>query len=251
MRNKRIISAWNKIEPDSAADARMLDAILARNPSGGTTKMKEVFTMSKTFSWKRLAPIAACLVTAIAVAGAIGNNAGWFDGRVDTVAVGVGTLQFYKSKGTAAGNMDFGVDIVSRELTAEENKALFGDLPVITFGSFDANGKNLLHVEGKSGNVKVILAAPGIPVTDAVIETGRKLSEINGIQVSAGYFITRANSQGIKNIIYIASFEMNGISMYVECGGNEAESQRFQSEIASVIDTLTQNTAPDLSKITA
>lgn len=68
MKNKQIIDSWNKIEPDSAADARMLEAILARNQPG-KTKQKEAYSMKKTYNWKRLAPIAACL--ALAVAGAV------------------------------------------------------------------------------------------------------------------------------------------------------------------------------------
>ncbi|MCL1952334.1 MAG: hypothetical protein FWF60_06305 [Oscillospiraceae bacterium] len=67
MKSKRIIDSWNKIEPDAATQARMLGAILARNPSGQTEK-KEVFPMNKAFIFKRLAPIAACLALAIAAA---------------------------------------------------------------------------------------------------------------------------------------------------------------------------------------
>jgi len=50
-KNKKIIEAWNKIEPDSAADERMLSAILAR-------KRKEL-VMQKRTHWKILAPVAA------------------------------------------------------------------------------------------------------------------------------------------------------------------------------------------------
>ena len=66
MRNRRIVDAWDKIKPDSAADARMLDAILAHDKS----KTRKGYPM-KNFNWKRLAPIAACLVLAIAAVAAI------------------------------------------------------------------------------------------------------------------------------------------------------------------------------------
>jgi len=62
MKNKKIIDAWNKIELDAAADARMLEAIIAHNQS----KTRKVYPMNKTF--KRLVPIAACLALAIAAA---------------------------------------------------------------------------------------------------------------------------------------------------------------------------------------
>lgn len=66
MKNKGIIDSWNKIEPDSAADERMLDVILARNNSPKTGKEK-VFTIFKSLNWKRLTPIVAFLVLAIAI----------------------------------------------------------------------------------------------------------------------------------------------------------------------------------------
>jgi hypothetical protein len=67
MKNKRIIDSWSKIKPDSAADARMLNAILARNRSRKTVR-ERVYTVNRAHNWKRLAPIAVCLVLAIAMA---------------------------------------------------------------------------------------------------------------------------------------------------------------------------------------
>ena len=64
MKNKKIFDAWNKAGPDAAADARMLGAILARN--AGQSQTRKVYPMNKMMHWKRLAPIAACLVLAIA-----------------------------------------------------------------------------------------------------------------------------------------------------------------------------------------
>lgn len=64
---KQVVNSWNKIEPNAATEARMLDLILARNHSGEAEEGK-VITMNKVFNWKRLTPIAACLVLAIAVA---------------------------------------------------------------------------------------------------------------------------------------------------------------------------------------
>ena len=67
MKNKRIIDSWSKIKPDSAADARMLNAILARNRSRKTVR-ERVYTVNRAHNWKRLAPIAVCLVLVIAMA---------------------------------------------------------------------------------------------------------------------------------------------------------------------------------------
>jgi len=68
MKNKQIIDSWNKVNPDSTADERMLVAILARKHSGRTEKKK----------W--LAPIASSLVLLIAITiPFLNNGSGDFD----------------------------------------------------------------------------------------------------------------------------------------------------------------------------
>jgi hypothetical protein len=243
MKNKQVIDSWNKIEPDSDADARMLDAILARNQSVNQSKKKEAFTMSKIFTLNRLAPIAACLVVVIAITAIFGNNAGWFGGKVYAVELDGGTLNFYKSGAVGSGNLDFGVETNGRELTAEENGLLFGSMEATSYGLFNATDHTLLHVEGRAGNAKIILAAHGVPVADTVIETNRKTSEVNGIPVSAGYWITDKNSNGEQNIIFLASYEQDGVNVYAESAGRlgDGEEDKVMAEIANVINTLTKN----------
>lgn len=250
MKNKRIIDSWNKIELDSAADERMLIAILTRNRSGKTEKDK-VFTMNKTLNWKRLAPVVACLVFVFVLTVVIGSNANWFKPSVYKENLGdSGTLNFYKSEVHGAASFDFGVDVTSRDLTVNENSALFGELADVTaFGTFNSNDKSLLHVEGKIGETKVILATPDTPLTDVVIDTESEVSYISGVPVSAGYFITKENSQGNRNIIYFASFTLGNVSVYVELGGTEAESETLSGTIASIIEQLIANGAPALSKV--
>jgi len=251
MKNKRIIDSWNKIELDSTADERMLDAILARNYSGKTEKRK-VFTMNRTFNLKRLAPIAACLVLLVAVTAIVGNNSNWFRSSIYSETLGEnGTLSFYKSDVPEAASFDFGVDVTSRDLTADENKKLFGNVGVTSaYATFSNDDKSLLHIEAKVTNTKIILAAPGLPTTDTVIDVDTEVSTINGLPVSAGYFITNKNSEGNRNIIYFASFTLDDISIYVELGGAEAESEAIRAEIASVIETIIQSGMPDFFKVT-
>ena len=58
MKNNKFFDAWSKIEPDSAANARMLEAILAQNQK----KIRKRYPMNKNLILKRLVPVAACLV---------------------------------------------------------------------------------------------------------------------------------------------------------------------------------------------
>ncbi len=67
MKNKKIIDSWNKIGPNRVADERMLGAVLAHNRAGRAQK-GGIAVVNRFQSWKWLAPIAACLVLALAIA---------------------------------------------------------------------------------------------------------------------------------------------------------------------------------------
>lgn len=211
--------------------------------------------MNKTmFNRKWLAPIGAFFVLVVVFAWVFGNNVGWFDGKTLTADLGSGnTLSFYKggSVGEAAfhWDTDWG-DTINREFTADENHILFGALPVIGSATFRSSDNALMHFEGDTGNTKIILSANGHPVTDTVVIGNEDVSEINGIPVTAGYFVTDANSKGIKTIIYFASFDANSTTVYMELAGDESDSDALRTEIGNLIDTLTQN-PPDAAAITA
>ena len=73
MKNDSIIAAWNTIEPDAAADSRMLSAILHANRTAQNRKEKMT-----TMNIKRiLIPVAACLAL-LAVIGVVGVRGNWF-----------------------------------------------------------------------------------------------------------------------------------------------------------------------------
>jgi len=108
-----------------------------------------------------------------------------------------------------------------------------------------------MHYEGKTtDDIHVILSANRHPITDTSVSGNEEVSEINGISVTAGYFVTDTNSKGIKTIIYLASFGANGAIVYLEHSGYESNSEALRSEISNLINTLTQN-PPDTSLITA
>lgn len=254
MKNKKIFESWSKIEPDETAQTRMFDSILARTNVEESEKVK-VFSMNKPmFNRKRIAPIAAFFVLIVAIAWVFGNNVGWFDGKTLTADLGNdNTLSFYKggSVGEAAfaWHTDWG-DAINREFREEENHVLFGVLPVIGSATFRSSDNAFMHFEGDTGNTKIILSANGHPVTDTVVIGDEDISEINGIPVTAGYFVTDTNSKGVKTIIYFASFEANSTTVYMELAGDESDSDALRTEIGNLIDTVTQN-PPDAAAITA
>jgi hypothetical protein len=249
MKNKQIKDSWSKIQPSSAADERMLGAILEYNHSLYGDKAFG----NRAFIKKRLSLIAACLMVVIALTAVICNNHNLLGIGVHTEESGTsGGLNYYKSGAvTKESDMSWGVATQGRKLTNNENMILFKDLVGVTAnGIFNTNSKSLLHVFGKFGKTTILFSAPGLPLTDTIIVADEKLSEINGIPISAGYFITKANSKGIKNIIYFASFTLNDVSVFVKCGGAKYEKDNLRGEITRVIVQLVNNSAPDFSKIT-
>ncbi len=253
MKNKNIFDSWSKIEPDETAEARMLDSILAHAHTGQSEKDR-MFSMNKTLvSWRWLAPIAACFVLVVVLVGLFGNNVGWFSGKTLTADLGNGnTLSFYKGSSVGEANFawdaDWG-DAINREFTEDESYVLFGTLPVTGSATFRTTDKALMFFEGATGNAKIILSANGHPVTDNVVVGNEDTSEINGIPVTAGYFLTDANSKGIKTIFYFAFFDANGTTVYVKLAGDESDSDTLRTEIGNLIDTLTQN-PPDAAAVT-
>lgn len=246
MKNKHYINSFNKVEPDEAAQERMLHQIFNKANSDNSQIRKVNFRNKKT---KWLTSLAACFVLVIAVTVVVGGVTNWFSGKILTENLGNNTLNFYKAN-IPGQDVSYG-DTTTRNLTAEENEILFGGLENVTaYGFFSSAEKTLVHVEARiSEKTKILFSAEGYSVTDVVIEGNKKSSDILGTKVVAGYFIT--NSKGIRNIIYFADFKLNSISYYVELGGEKSESDSLRAEISSVIAVLIQNGVPNLTLIVA
>lgn len=100
MKNDKIITSWDKIEPGDSANERMLSAILEWNRSVHNGKDK-VNYMSKTK--KTLLPVVACFALLIAITGIVGNNQNWFT-KDNTAGAGIGEDEIQ------AGSMPEGID---------------------------------------------------------------------------------------------------------------------------------------------
>ena len=256
---------WEKVVPSKAAEQRMLAAILTQTQS----EQGKVIRMKQKPVWKKAAPLAACLAVVVALTAVFGNLAGWFGAHASPVTLDGGTLRFRRNLAIqGAMNFDLGSNGASRALTGEEITLLFGGAfgksavsahGIFSKGSKYGPDKTLLHVEAMAENaadihlsgIKIILAASSLGyISDTKIDIGLRTSEINGIDVSAGYWLTDKNSSGKRNIIYLASYETNGVTVYIEHGGSSENSNTLREEIAFAVDTLTRNGTPKLTAIT-
>ncbi len=144
-----------------------------------------------------------------------------------------------------------------RELTADESQKVFpgltdshGITATANFGS-DESGASLFNIDAhavSTGGLETYLqVAPGDVVLDYVLDGDIKTSDVLGTPVTAGYFETKPNSRGEKNVIYFASFRLSGLGYYVELGGREAESAALREEFSSLIGLLIKGGGADLS----
>lgn len=202
---------------------------------------------------KRLISVAVCFVLVIAITAFAGIRQGWFAASDFTVTLDNGDSIVYQKGSTGVKSFVYDFEINSRALTKEEFiKILYPNIDdtVEGIGTFSAETNELIRLEGKFGNVHIQLAQSGIPVSDVQIEGNETQSVVNGIPVKSGYFITKANSKGIKTIIFFAKYTHDDVTVYVELAGNEEDDITISEQLSEIIYSLILNGSPDLSVLT-
>ena len=197
MKNNKIITSWDKIEPSDSANDRMLSAILEKNRSVHDRKDKVNYMSQRKNFKKFLIPVAACLVAIVAVTGIVGSNMGWFGSKGYTVNLANGDSIVYHIGSTNVASIHVGYPVSSRKLTDAELDAI---LPETTerrsaIGTFREENGELLRVEGKLGDATIIFAQDNFPISDVVLEGNESSSSVNGIPVTTGYFVTSPTAE--------------------------------------------------------
>lgn len=252
MKNNKIITSWDKIEPSDSANDRMLSAILEKNRSVHDRKDKVNYMSQRKNFKKFLIPVAACLVSIVAVTGIVGSNMGWFGSKGYTVNLANGDSIVYHIGSTNVASIHVGYPVSSRKLTDAELDAI---LPETTerrsaIGTFREENGELLRVEGKLGDATIIFAQDNFPISDVVLEGNESSSSVNGIPVTTGYFVTSPNSRGEQSAIFFASFSIGNTNVYVECYGDKSDADAVSQETADLIFSIITKGEPDFSAIT-
>lgn len=252
MKNNKIITSWDKIEPSDSANDRMLSAILEKNRSVHDRKDKVNYMSQRKNFKKFLIPVAACLVAIVAVTGIVGSNMGWFGSKGYTVNLANGDSIVYHIGSTNVASIHVGYPVSSRKLTDAELDAI---LPETTerrsaIGTFREENGELLRVEGKLGDATIIFAQVIFPISDVVLEGNESSSSVNGIPVTTGYFVTSPNSRGEQSAIFFASFSIGNTNVYVECYGDKSDADAVSQETADLIFSIITKGEPDFSAIT-
>ncbi len=211
--------------------------------------IKEAEPMNKTnkkANWQKWGSIAACFAL-VAVIGIGIFQSRLFGTKTDIATLENGEKITFVKNDIHASSMD--LDVTTRALSDEEIKMLFADLPITANAYFDTGNHKIIGFEGEIGDVKLVVSASGTKLLDAVIEGSEYTSTVGDTSVAAGYFVTNANSQGMKTVIYYASFDIGENSVYVEYSGAENESDAVKNELADTILKLIENGEFDLSQI--
>lgn len=194
---------------------------------------------SKTSVWVKWGTVAACF-SVVAILGISMFQSGLFRNKIDVAILENGNeIVFVKSK-MAISDLD--INVTTRQLTQEESMELFPDLPVTAHAIF-AEDKELVGFEGTIGSAKMLISTTDILLLDTEIAGSEESSEVNGISITAGYFITG------RNAIYYATFTLGDSTVYVENVGAKEESERVKNDLAIIIQKLIDNGTLNLNSL--
>lgn len=251
MKNEMIIASWDRILPDKAADERMRTRILEYQRS---RQSKDQATNRKTTMMK-VVPIAACMILFIAVGTFIGTWNHWLGAKQYIVSLNHGeTLVYGKGSPKGAASYAYEYEVKDRVLSAEELHMLFPTMANIEenglpYCTFKADTGELLRLEMIVDDIHIHIARSGLPVTDTMIVGEESVADIEGIAVKTGYFVTDANSKGIRTAIFFAEYEKNDATIYFEVAGNEKDSQQLSEKLSAMLLEMIYSKAPDISAI--
>lgn len=202
--------------------------------------------------WAKWRAVAACFV-AVAILGVGLFQSGLFGNRTDIATLNNGDKIIFVKSDHVGGSLDLAVDITTKQLTENEAEALFPGLSVTANAIFQnnnmdaGNSQELIGFEGQIGNIKVIISTSNVQLLDTVIDGTEENTEINGVTITAGYFVTDPNSKGEQNAIYYATFEIDSCKVYLENAGTKADSETTKNQLAEVIQKLIENGDPDIT----
>ena len=127
-----------------------------------------------------------------------------------------------------------------RPLTEEESAACFPTLPFTGQALFSAEsdrngGRQLLGLEGHTGDVKLVISMTDQSMRDTFVGGLQRNTEVLGIPVTAGYAETNFRGGGV---IYYAEYAWGDGTVYTENFGTAGERERVKSELAATVQAL-------------
>lgn len=136
----------------------------------------------------------------------------------------------------------------NRKLSESEASSIFGESNIEASVVFEKGTNEFIMLGGTIDGFKIEVKRKNIP-SCFVIEGEESTSYINDIAVTAGYFITEANSKGKRNAIVYGEFEIGNYRVYVETAGDKSELETLCNELAKELYKLIENASLDFEVI--
>lgn len=136
----------------------------------------------------------------------------------------------------------------NRNLSESEASTIFGESSIEASVVFEEGTNEFIMLGGTIDGFKIEVKRKDIP-SCIVIEGEESTSYINDIAVTAGYFITEANSKGKRNAIVYGEFEIGNYRVYVETAGDKSELETLCNELAKELYKLIENASLDFEII--
>ena len=136
----------------------------------------------------------------------------------------------------------------NRDLNETESNAIFGKTDVDALVVFEEGTNEFIILNGTIDGFKIEVKRKDIP-SCVVIEGEESISYINNIPVTAGYFITDANSKGKRTAVVYGEFEVGNYRVYLETAGDKSELETLCNELAKELYKLIENASLDFTVI--
>ena len=201
---------------------------------------------AKNSGWFKWGAMVACFtVVTILCIGVF--QSGLIGDRTEIVTLDNGNEIVFVKSDMVAGSLDIAIDVTTRQLTEEEITIIFPNLPVTANAIYSVDNtsaggsKELVGFEGNIENVKMVISTSDVQLLDAIVVGNEASTEVNGTNVTAGYFMTDPNSKGERYVSYYATFQLGDSTVYVENAGAKSESERVKNVLAAIIQQLIEN----------
>ena len=136
----------------------------------------------------------------------------------------------------------------NRNLSESEASAIFGKSNIKASVFFEEGTNEFIMLDGTIDGFKIEVKRTDIP-SCIVIEDEENVPYINDIPVTAGYFITDANSKGKRRAIVYGEFEIGNYIVYIETAGDKSELETLCNELAKELYKLIENASLDFEVI--
>ncbi len=257
------------IERAAPRENGLSDSVLWAEMEHDAVKTKPAASCWSIPKWAKLAT--GCLAAAILVALPYAANHLRFEFpqteivTIDKQGLGNGgsevsantyKLVFNKAKHEAAESVNLPM-MFGRDLTDDERKAVLPRLSdthsARAYAQFFYHDHSFYSVEAKitstGGLTTDVSIAKDKVVLDYDLGDNTETTVVAGTPVTAGYFVTKPNSKGLRNIIYFASFQIDGVGYYVEICGDSTQKDVLRKEFSTVIGLLIGGGAADIARL--